>query len=305
MTKAPNWTSEEINYLMNVWEDKTIQTEIICDTLKRTRQTISSKARSLGLSRGHHTLFTKEEMDILIKNYPYMSNKDLQLKFFPNKTEDQIMNAGTNHKLKKDSEYLKEQQIKVGLNNLKLVPDMNGSNSPKWVERIELRCDYCDNIIVRTKAKTKDKNYCSKSCLYQDKILSSIGENNPNWSGGYSDIKKYGRLLLKQWKIDSMRSCEYKCIITGESFKDIHHIKPYDEIFYETLESLMLPQKKLISDYTDSEIILFRNKLIENHYKYPLGVCLTKELHEEFHKIYGKRSFTIENWEEFYKIKTS
>lgn len=305
MSKCPNWTKEEISYLKSVWEDNSICIKDICSKLNRNSSAISSKARKLGLSRGNSTIFTKDEMDIIIKNYPYMSNKEIKDKFFPNKTEYQITNFGSNHGLKKDDVYLSKKQKEVGLENLKNIKDMSGANNPKWSDREELKCDYCGIIIYRTKSKIKNKNYCSRKCLHQDRILLSIGENNPNWSGGYSDIKKYGRLLLKQWKIDSMASCNYKCIITKKSFNDIHHIKSYDEIFYEVLKDLKMEHKKLISDYCDNDIIKFRNKLIEYHYKYPLGVCLTKELHEEFHSIYGKKSFTIEDWEEFYKIKTS
>lgn len=46
-----------------------------------------------------------------------------------------------------------------------------------------------------------------------------------------------------------------------------------------------------------------KEKCLKLHYKYGLGVCLTEELHKEFHNIYGKRNNTLEQYMEFKKNK--
>jgi hypothetical protein len=293
------WKDEDVEYLKSVWEDRKVPTKEICSVLKRDRVNISAKARSIGLSRPHHSIFSKEEIETLKENYPNMSAKDLKDKFFNDKTEEQIINAGWNHKLKKTDEYLSKKQIEVGIENLKNVPDSHGENSPKWVERDFMPCDNCGTILKRTKAKTKNKNFCDRKCLSEYQILSSIGSLNPNWNGGYSTVKQYGRLCIKQWKIDSMKACDYKCVITGNKFVDIHHVYPYHEIFLETISELGFEDLGNITLYNDEQIILFRNKIIENHKKYPLGVCLSREVHEEFHNKYGRVGCTMEDWNEF------
>lgn len=113
MAKAPNWTQEEIEYLKSVWEDMNINVKDIKNKLNRTRQTISAKARKLGLSRGHHSIFSTEEIEILKIYYPIMSAKELNEIFFNDKTEEQIINAGYNHKIKKTEEYLTKSELKL------------------------------------------------------------------------------------------------------------------------------------------------------------------------------------------------
>lgn len=53
-------------------------------------------------------------------------------------------------------------------------------------------------------------------------------------------------------------------------------------------------------DYSNEEISLIENKLLENHYKYGLGVCLSKEMHYLYHHEYGSIDIIPEKFEEFY-----
>lgn len=70
-------------------------------------------------------------------------------------------------------------------------------------------------------------------------------------------------------------------------------------ILNEVLEELSIDIKNKMDDYTDRELRdildLFRIKQSE----YPLGVCLTKEIHMLFHNKYGYGNNTELQWNEF------
>jgi len=96
-----------------------------------------------------------------------------------------------------------------------------------------------------------------------------------------------------------MFNCNYKCVITGKKFNAIHHLYSFNKILKETLEELVLPIHKEINDYTSKEMNLIKDIIIKKHNEYPLGVCLCKEIHNLYHKIYGKVDNTPEQFEEF------
>lgn len=52
-------------------------------------------------------------------------------------------------------------------------------------------------------------------------------------------------------------------------------------------------------DYTEDEIEIIINKFFEIQSKYPLGVCLRKDVHKLFHDTYGYGDNTPEQFYEF------
>lgn len=129
------------------------------------------------------------------------------------------------------------------------------------------------------------------------------GENSPLWKGGTSPLREYLRTSIAPWKRDSKKACQYKCFITGDRFDDIHHIYGFEFIFQETFELEKLPIHDEINKYSDSELLRLEKRCLDLHYKYELGVCLTRKTHDEFHKIYKYGQNTPEQWEEFLEMK--
>lgn len=130
---------------------------------------------------------------------------------------------------------------------------------------------------------------------------NNSGRNHWNWKGGLTMLREYLREHILQWKYDSASAFNGKCDISGTR-KDlvIHHVnKNFSDILQETMNSLNLPIYQEINQYTDDELKLIGDKCVELHYKYGLGVCLTNEIHKEFHKIYGKSNNTKEQYIEF------
>lgn len=124
-------------------------------------------------------------------------------------------------------------------------------------------------------------------------------ENHYCWKGGISETRKYLRGKMHDWKKQSMIACNYKCDITGKRFDDIHHLYGFDQILQEVLENTKIELKETISEYSDSELNDLETECIKLHEKYGLGVCLCRESHEEFHKIYGYGNNTPEQYYEF------
>lgn len=136
------------------------------------------------------------------------------------------------------------------------------------------------------------------------RILKLTGENSGRYKGGITPIHNYLRTHISQWKQDSFKKYNYKCDITGESDDlIIHHYYNFSDILQETMSILNLPIYQEVNKYTDKQLEQIKDKCIELHFKYGLGVCLTEKVHKEFHKIYGKENNTKEQYEEFKQNK--
>jgi len=127
------------------------------------------------------------------------------------------------------------------------------------------------------------------------------GENNPNWKGGRSSLYEYLRNCIVDWKKDSMKNCNYKCILTNQRFDVIHHLYGFDLIVKEILEESGLNLKQSISEYKNDELEILKEKCIEKHKKYPMGVCIVDDLHKIYHKEYQFGGNTPEQFNEFEK----
>lgn len=112
------------------------------------------------------------------------------------------------------------------------------------------------------------------------------------------------RAHIYDWKKDSIEKCNYCCILTGSKDFDVHHLYGFNLICDETfskLEWLSKLKSDNIKDYTKKELDEILEIFQSIHNKYPLGVCIRKDLHKLFHKIYGAGGNTPEQWNNFIK----
>jgi hypothetical protein len=124
-------------------------------------------------------------------------------------------------------------------------------------------------------------------------------DENPRWHGGSTSLFHYLRANINQWKLDSMRSSNYRCVLSGDKFDDIHHLKSFEMLVIETMNELELEVFNDTSQYTMEEISSIKAKCLEIHYRYQLGVCLRRDLHILFHSLYGRRNVTPSKFEQF------
>lgn len=120
-------------------------------------------------------------------------------------------------------------------------------------------------------------------------------------SSTYKSLAKFIRGNIGEWKNKSMKQCNYRCIITGESNFQIHHLYSFSKILNETIkENKDIKIYSSLSNYTDDELFFILSKFKEKQAEYPLGVCLREDLHILFHQLYGRHDV---NERQFYNFK--
>jgi len=135
--------------------------------------------------------------------------------------------------------------------------------------------------------------------IIQDIKIHFLEKKNGRWSGGITNLYFALRNGLTKWKQDSMKFCNYKCIISGNNFDEIHHVIPFREIADEAFCLVNLDVREKIEDYSNNELNLIYNKINELHSFYGYGACLNKSVHKLFHDIYGYTDFDIDDFIDF------
>lgn len=115
----------------------------------------------------------------------------------------------------------------------------------------------------------------------------------------YERISQFIRANNNKWKSESAKQCNYQCVISGGRFDAIHHLYSFHLIYQETM-SLIGIQDDFANLYNENELFDILQKFQEIQNKYPLGVCLKAKYHTEFHRLYGNRRNTTEQWNEYY-----
>jgi hypothetical protein len=159
--------------------------------------------------------------------------------------------------------------------------------------KMKLKCP--NNHIFRMSWTCYDRSHRCPVCY----IENNKGENHYNWRGGISSLSNYLRDKITIWKQESLKKSNYQCELTNEKVEVIHHLYSFHNIVKETLRILNLPLYDSVNKYNNNELRIITDKCIELHQQYGLGVCLTKQIHNLFHKEYGNENNTPEQFENF------
>ena len=149
--------------------------------------------------------------------------------------------------------------------------------------RVNIECKICKKIFEVKKSHSKRRKTCSKKCFSQYQSIKKRGVKihtdefkqklrARNWKGGITPENRKIRtsLEIKLWRKACLERDNFTCQKTGQIGGKlvVHHINNFAD-FPELRTS------------------------IEN------GITLSKEVHIEFHKKYGKRNNTFEQLSEF------
>lgn len=247
-------------------------------------------------------IFTNENYKILNGVDTYKSNQDRFIIECPNGHiyETDWVNFKSGFRCAKCGgckkyEYDEVKEIILNSGGILLSNIYKDCKSKLW---IQCRCGRIINISFDSYLhgiNDNGKHYC-KSC----KGDLNKGENHVNWQGGITTINNYLRETINIWKRDSLFNGNFLCDITGERKNIIlHHTQGFNLIVKEVFNETKLPIHKIIEDYTQDELDLLSKTCLEIHYKYGLGVCLNKDLHKKFHKLYGNKNNTLEQYKDF------
>lgn len=116
----------------------------------------------------------------------------------------------------------------------------------------------------------------------------------------YEDALIFIRKNNLEWKQKSMFASDYQCIVTKERFDDIHHLVSLNKIVRDTIDKYGYHAETFdINNLGSTDRKLFLSRVLMEQDKYPLGVCLSKKIHKQFHSEYGYGDNTPEQFRDF------
>lgn len=263
------WTNKEVDLLRkNYGKIKPCELVSLFDN-RHTYKAIYAKAKKMNLCT--RKLWTNEEISIMKEKYSTCSIGEM-MKLLPNRSRNSIIAKAIQLKLKNKTilEYhFTDDEKMFVINNYKTMSDREIG------EKLG-------------RSETAVNNY-----RFRNRLIKTYEKSS------YNDLSEYVRRNNLEWKEKSMKNCNYKCVLTGNRFDDIHHIYGLNLILKETLKDLNINIKETMNDYTDKELRLILDTFRIKQNNYPLGVCLTSDIHKQFHDKYGYGNNTIEQWNEF------
>lgn len=127
----------------------------------------------------------------------------------------------------------------------------------------------------------------------QCSILDHCGEGHPNWQGGISEISEILRSILGPWKKEVLQLYNYQCDITKINSNNlvVHHLVNFSDLVQSAHSISNIKIKSKVKDYTEEEIEKLKNNILFLHTP-EIGVVLDKEVHQQFHSVYGVKNNT-------------
>lgn len=265
MINEHTWTEDEVNVIKKYYTTDIRKVESLLSN--RTPDTIRCKAQKLGIK--NREFWFDEENELLTKIYSKLSIDNVQL-YFPNRTRNSIIKHAILLNLKSfDYNPWTQEEDNYILSHWKTEADM-------------IMCKKLGRTYKATQARRL-----------------SLGLLHFNKDGsGYEGLTKYLRGHLQTRKNESMKNCNYQCVLTGSKDFAIHHKYGFANIVNETIEEYNIEIKDY-KDYTQEELEDILEKFQIVHSRYPLGVCVRKDIHLLYHSIYSKCVNTEDQWNQF------
>lgn len=175
-----------------------------------------------------------------------------------------------------------------------LIPLFENNEELTTNSKLNFKCKIHENIIqeISYNSLKATKEGC-KICF------NKKGENGSNWKGGITPLVRNMRSKINKWKFDKMKECDFKCSLTRENGKlVVHHIENFQKLLEISIKSNNLEIKSNICEYSIEELICIEKELLKLHENSECSVLIS-ELHNLFHKLYGKKNNNSIQFSEF------
>ena len=308
------WSSDDINFLKDNYSDT--EWSVILQRLSNwNKSEIISKASQLKLKRNIY-FWSEKDIDILIQSY----NKNIPVKKIVELlnykfTENAILTKASKlniHKrdwwTDKEDKLLSEVYHKYNMDEIcKMFPNRNKQAIISHALSLGLsyKTIWEDNEINFLKDHyilMNDQEIADHLGRTVDSVRGkrfTEGLKKPIIVGTYNYLSEYIRKRNKDWKYRSAQNCNFKCVVTNERFQAIHHLYGMNMILQESLYNIGYDSCPDINDLSENDLKIILNEFYLTQDKYPLGVCLTRDIHKKFHDIYGYGYNTPEQFNEF------
>ena len=265
------WSDEDKKILLNNYSK--LSYKEIAKLLNRRIEphSIHRMARELGLTE-NYGYWTDEEIDILIENY---STKPMQevMKLLPNRSRTSILGQARMQDLKSYF-YLNRFYTDDEINYLK------NNYATKSYEEMSME-------LGRTILAIKQR-------------MIVLGLRKPTEIANYKNLYHYIRQRIIPWRNNVREKHNYTCEITGiRSNIIVHHIRSFNLLLEECIEMVDFPLYEDFGMYTQKELDDFLEVFLELQESYGEYICISEDVHNKFHSIYGCGNNTKEQWEEF------
>lgn len=165
--------------------------------------------------------------------------------------------------------------------------------------KFEYSCKECGTPNIVSCAWFLKHKYC-KNCHKKDWRDSRLGDKSASWKGGNGRLSLFFRRFINDWCVDSLKTTNYKCIITNNPAKTVHHLYPFYKIVEEFLLSKNISLKTTTKEFSSEELARLIDEFIPFHNSFGLGAPMTKKAHRLFHSVFS----TINNTpQQFYEFK--
>lgn len=326
MARPDTFTKEEIEWLKYNYADKSW--DEILEHVNHTKTQIVSRAHKLGIRRVRESCSYTPEEDTAIKEfYESLGYAELNDRieefvktYFPHRTVNAIRLRA--HRLgctvrkkwtKEEDEYLRYNYLTMTVNELTSHFDNHSRESVYNRMRMLGLIDAPTFAYSEADREFIKNNYLVLSDEEIGEVLHrraqsikecrrKLGLQKPKPEGVIYGFGLYSHRHNNEWKAASAKNCNYKCVITGKPFDDIHHLQSRNLIIQDVIKNNPDIPSDINFNTSDKEICdMVYNLYLEEQSKYPLGVCLTHELHKQFHDTYGYGNNTPEQFYEFVK----